>query len=229
MNKSVITNLVALTIVIIGSVIPIYSNVIVMTGLFALSGAMTNWLAIHMLFEKVPLLYGSGVIPNRFEEFKSGIRQLVIKEFFTHARIGQFFKQNNQTLVTTIQDRIDFDQVFEDLTDVIQTSSVGSILGMLGGKTVLQSLKEPTIKKLQEIISDLVTNQSIKHHDNNFTAFLIQQIEKIIERRMKELTPEQVKHIMQDMIQKHLGWLVVWGGALGGIIGFSVSLIDHLN
>ncbi|MCU7375947.1 hypothetical protein PEC18_35415 [Paucibacter sp. O1-1] len=34
-------------------------------GLFALSGAITNWLAIHMLFEKVPGLYGSGVVPSR--------------------------------------------------------------------------------------------------------------------------------------------------------------------
>ena len=36
------------------------------TGLFALSGAITNWLAIYMLFERVPGLYGSGVIPLHF-------------------------------------------------------------------------------------------------------------------------------------------------------------------
>ena len=44
-----------------------------MAGLFALSGGLTNWLAIHMLFERIPFLYGSGVIPERFEDFKQGI------------------------------------------------------------------------------------------------------------------------------------------------------------
>jgi uncharacterized membrane protein YheB (UPF0754 family) len=33
-----------------------------------------------------------------------------------------------------------------------------------------------------------------------------------------------VKDIIQEMIHKHLGWLVVWGGVFGGIIGFVVSI-----
>ena len=67
MNKSMITNLIALVTVLAGY---LGEQPIVFTmGLFALSGAITNWLAVHMLFEKVPLLYGSGVIPARFEEF----------------------------------------------------------------------------------------------------------------------------------------------------------------
>jgi hypothetical protein len=36
-----------------------------------------------MLFEKVPFLYGSGIIPNRFEEFKDSIKQLMMQQFFT--------------------------------------------------------------------------------------------------------------------------------------------------
>jgi len=27
------------------------------------------------------------------------------------------------------------------------------------------------------------------------------------------------------MIRKHLGWLVVWGGAIGGLIGFVVATV----
>ncbi|MDX1285776.1 MAG: hypothetical protein R3182_12220, partial [Draconibacterium sp.] len=51
-NKSIITNSLAVLVVIIGIVI---KNELVLTiGLFALSGAITNWLAVHMLFEKVP-------------------------------------------------------------------------------------------------------------------------------------------------------------------------------
>ena len=55
---------------------PVYTDLIKAIGFFALSGALTNWIAIHMLFERVPFLYGSGIIPNRFEEFKESITAL---------------------------------------------------------------------------------------------------------------------------------------------------------
>jgi len=35
-----------------------------------------------MLFEKIPFLYGSGVIELRFKDFKSGIKNLVMSQFF---------------------------------------------------------------------------------------------------------------------------------------------------
>ena len=89
MNKSIITNGLALVIVLLGFML---DNVIIKTvGLFAISGALTNWIAVHMLFEKVPGLYGSGVIPERFEDFKSGIRTLVMEQFFSKENIIIFY------------------------------------------------------------------------------------------------------------------------------------------
>ena len=89
MNKSVVTNVVAAAIAVLGLALP-ESPVILMTGLFALSGGVTNWLAVHMLFERVPFLYGSGVIPSRFDEFKSGIKTLIVQEFFSREHIARF-------------------------------------------------------------------------------------------------------------------------------------------
>jgi len=34
-----------------------------------------------------------------------------------------------------------------------------------------------------------------------------------------------VKKIIENMIQKHLGWLVVWGGVFGGLIGLITSFV----
>ncbi len=65
MNKSLITNVVALALMGVGYFLP--NHYAFYAGLFAFSGAITNWLAIHMLFEKVPGLYGSGVIPARLK------------------------------------------------------------------------------------------------------------------------------------------------------------------
>lgn len=224
MNKSVVTNVIALLITIGGYFSSVYSEILLMTGLFALSGGLTNWLAIHMLFEKVPLLYGSGVIPNRFEEFKIGIKQLVIQEFFTREHIERFFKQNGETSAANISNKIDFDRVFEGLTEALEESPMGAMLGMLGGKEALQPLKEPVTEKLKGIIAELASE---KHEGGeDFTSSLIKQVEEIIDSRLQELTPERVKEIVQNIIRKHLGWLVVWGGVFGGIIGLGVSLIN---
>ena len=224
MNKNIITNVVALAIAVGSYFSPAYSDIILMTGLFALSGGMTNWLAVHMLFEKVPLLYGSGIIPNRFEEFKGGIKNLIIQEFFAREHIERFLSQHGDLSATALNDKIDFDHVFESLVEAIVESPMGSMLGMLGGKKALLPLKEPIIEKLKEIIAELASAQTEGDNSTDFTAMLSSQVEQIIDNRLAELTPEQVKDIIQEMIHKHLGWLVVWGGVFGGIIGFVVSI-----
>ena len=55
-SKSLATNLVALAIIGASYLSPNYNEIMYLTGLFALSGGITNWLALHMLFEKIPFL-----------------------------------------------------------------------------------------------------------------------------------------------------------------------------
>ena len=224
LNKSLTTNLVALTIICASYLSPKYNEIIYQTGLFALSGGITNWLAIHMLFEKVPFFYGSGVIPSRFEEFKLGIKQLVMTEFFTPKNIDVFIEQQTEALSTDISNMIDFNRVFDGLVEAIENSSMGSMLAMLGGRKALQPLKEPVSLKLQEILSEIKEVKSPETGKKNLGSSLITQVEQLIDQRLDELTPGQVKNIIQAMIRKHLGWLVVWGGAVGGCIGFSIAL-----
>ena len=225
-NKSLITNLVALLIIAIGYTSPVYSEIIYMTGLFALSGGVTNWLAIHMLFEKVPFFYGSGVIPSRFKEFKLGIKQLVMNEFFTPENIKTFMGKQSEAFATDMKDTIDFDRVFAGLVEAIEGSPMGSMLGMLGGKKALEPLKEPVTLKLQEIMLEMKDTASAASEEQSLTSSLLLRVEQIVDQRLDELTPVQVKNIIQEMIRKHLGWLVVWGGAVGGFIGLGVSIIQ---
>ena len=225
-NKSLTTNLVALVIIAIGYTTPVYSEIIYMTGLFALSGGVTNWLAIHMLFEKVPFFYGSGVIPSRFKEFKLGIKQLVMNEFFTPENIETFMGKQSEAFATDMKDAIDFDLVFAGLVEAIEGSPMGSMLGMLGGKKALEPLKEPVTLKLQEIMLEMKDTASAASEEQSLTSSLLLRVEQIVDQRLDELTPVQVKNIIQEMIRKHLGWLVVWGGAVGGFIGIGVSIIQ---
>ena len=221
-SKSLTTNLVALALIGASYLSPKNSEIMYLTGLFALSGGITNWLAIHMLFEKVPFFYGSGVVPSRFEEFKLGIKHLVMTEFFTPQNIDAFVEQQSDIFSADLNKMIDFDRVFDGLVEAIEGSSMGSLLAMLGGKKALLPLKEPITLKLQEIIWEMKESKTV---DKKLTSSLLNQVEQIIDQRLDELTPLQVKNIIQEMIRKHLGWLVVWGGVVGGIIGFAFAIV----
>jgi len=131
LNKSFITNILALALVLFSFVSPIYSSVLLYTGLFALSGAITNQLAIYMLFEKVPYLYGSGVIPLRFEAFKSSIKNLMMSEFFTLEQLENFFKSEEKKIdLEPIIQKTNFSPAFDALSQTVMESPLGNMLGM---------------------------------------------------------------------------------------------------
>ena len=235
-NKSLLTNLVAGLILAAGFFAPDYSENIKAIGIFALSGAITNWIAIHMLFEKVPFLYGSGVIPAHFEEFKRGIKELIMTQFFNQENIERFLaseEDSPQKLfnVEPLLDRLDYDKLFQSLVDAISESSFGSMLAMVGGTDALTPLKEPFSKKIRKTLTEMVESKSFSdalHEGINakqISSDLLDNIESIVEKRLNELTPELVKQIIQKMIKQHLGWLVVWGGVFGGLIGLVFSLV----
>lgn len=221
------TNLIAL-LVLIGGYYFSYPMMF-SAGLFAFSGAVTNWLAIHMLFEKVPFLYGSGVIPARFDDFKNAIKSLMMEQFFTDANIERFLNQemsSSQSInLEPVIAQVDFNPAFDSLVEVIQQSSFGGMLAMFGGTDALQPLRAPFVEKMQASMIDISQNDSVKDAlkaQLESPAMLDEiktNIEQIIEQRLHELTPQMVKEIVQKMIKQHLGWLVVWGGVFGGLIG----------
>ena len=223
MNKSLITNLLSILIIIAGYLYQENYPFIIMIGVFALSGSITNWLAIHMLFEKVPLLYGSGVILDKFEDIKLGIKNLILQELFTETQINNFLLDNKVSASETIINKIDFDKVFLGLVEAIEGSQLGGMLAMVGGRKALDPLKDPFTKKLKIIIEDFVTENTSNENSSDTTASLLLKIENILDARLADLSPEDIKIIIQKMIKEHLGWLVIWGGFFGGFLGLILS------
>ena len=221
-NKSLVTNLVSILIIFIGYFYKDEYSFILMTGVFALSGSVTNWIAVHMLFEKIPFLYGSGVILERFEDIRLGIKNLILKELFTETQINNFLLENKNNSSETIIEKIDFDKVFIGLVEAIEGSQLGGMLAMVGGRKALDPLKEPFTQKLKIIIDDFLTENSSSDNGSNATS-LLSKIENILDARLADLSPEDIKNIVQRMIKEHLGWLVVWGGFFGGLLGLILS------
>lgn len=233
LNKSMITNLISLALLAIGYYTQ--QNTLYYIGLFAFSGALTNWLAIHMLFEKVPGLYGSGVIPARFEEFKASIKRLMMDQFFTKSNVDKFLSKGmgsslNINLEPVI-DTIDLSPTFDSLVDVIMNSQFGGMIAMMGGSEAIQPLREPFMEKMKLSITEISQQEQFKTalkaqlETPDMMDDIQKTIEEMIDQRLSELTPKLVKEMVQDMIKKHLGWLVVWGGIFGGVIGLLSTLI----
>ena len=243
-DKSIVSNGFALLLIVFGVLLEgSAGDIVISTGLFALSGGVTNWLAIHMLFERVPGLYGSGVIPLRFEEFKVGIRELIMEQFFDRvdldsflgSQTGDYSSSMGERVATEIGkslDGIDLDSAFDRLLDVILASSFGGMLGMLGGRDALAGLREPFIAEMKDYLVSQFSPEQLHERIEKLIsggdgAISIRgKLEEMIDSRLNEMTPEIVKSVIQNMIKKHLGWLVVWGAVFGGLIGCGVSVFE---
>ena len=239
LNMSLVTNLVSVGLIGVGYAIPSsfpIANPIRQIGLYATSGAITNWLAIYMLFQRIPGLYGSGVIPGRFQEFKLGIRNLIMNEFFTREQVESFFHSHSESSKLTLDPApilniVDYNAMFEQLVKAVLASPFGGMLGMFGGPKALEPLRQPFEENIrqgiQSVVSSPLLGKAIETSINlpNRSEEIVAKVEAIVQKRLNELTPAMVKDIVQEMIREHLGWLVVWGGVLGGLIGLVASLI----
>lgn len=232
MDKGWLTNGISLGLVGVSYALEgIMADALRSAGLFALSGAVTNQLAIHMLFEKVPFLYGSGIILDRFESIRSALKTLIMEQFFTPEKIEAFVRtQETKVDLTPIIEKTDFTPAYHALVRSVMDSPLGAMLGMFGGDVVIDKLKEPFLKKIKqstlEISQSASFMEALNEHLHQGSPNLAKNIESIVEARLAELTPQMIKEMLHSLMKEHLGWLVVWGGVFGGAIGVvSVFLI----
>lgn len=233
MSKSLITDVISILLIGISWIVPeVYQNAFLYTGLFALSGAITNQIAIHMLFERVPLLYGSGVIEKNFTTFKASIHTMIMKQFFTKEQLEEFFAKEEQKIdLSPLVEGADFSPAFDALSKTVMESKFGGAISMFGGEEALEGLRDPFSRKLKSAVSSIVSSSTFKaqidHHIQNSTLSddMLASVERLITKRLDELTPQMVKELVQELIKEHLGWLVVWGGVFGGLIGLISSFI----
>jgi uncharacterized membrane protein YheB (UPF0754 family) len=225
MNKEWITHTAAVGVVGISYFLESTAgSALRMAGLFALSGALTNHLAVHMLFEKVPLLYGSGIILDRFESIRSALKTLIMEQFFTPEKIESFVVSQERNIdLGPIIEKTDFTPAYTALVKSVMDSPLGGMLGMFGGEAIIGKLKEPFLVKIKASTIEIAQSDSfitaMNEHLHQGSGNLSETIDTIVETRLAELTPVMVKEMLYALMKEHLGWLVVWGGVFGGVIG----------
>ena len=125
---------------------------ILSAGLFGFSGGITNWLAVKMLFDRIPGLIGSGVIPARFREIRRKIKDLILEHFFDEEYLRRFFAENQQDI---------------DWSRYIKSSD--------GDRSPVASFAEQQWEKLTgaEVIQPMIDEQIDKLSESSVGGFLV--------------------------------------------------------
>lgn len=71
-------------------------------GLFGFAGGITNWLAVKMLFDKIPFIVGSGVIPRQFKVIRETVKDTIMKTFFDGDYLESYINERSKSLLGTI-------------------------------------------------------------------------------------------------------------------------------
>lgn len=234
MNKSLITNILAMIVFGVSFFAPLpLAKYLFKAASYALSGAITNWLAIYMLFEKVPYLYGSGIIELNFARFKASIKEMMMEQFFNHQNIKNFLDTEEMKIdLGGVVANADMNKAFDALKSAIMESKFGGMIGMFGGESVLESFREPFLEKLRSSLVSIVRSnefhEELRAHINSQSLQydLVSWVDVIVTNRLNELTPKMVKELIKTLISEHLGWLVVWGGVFGGVVGVVAAIVE---
>lgn len=147
------------------------------------------------------------------------------------------------TFVETQWDRLTRPEVLDPLLDeqvekIFESSALGGLLSLVGKDTVLDivrtfvgSFTDSLKKKVLETARDFSANPSalgLELDVERLVADIRREVDSLLERRLEDLSPQDVKRIIEDVIRKHLGWLVVWGNVFGGLIGLGAYLLRDL-
>ena len=91
---------------------------------------------------------------------------------------------------------------------------------------MLVPMMKPVLVGLAKDIADgLVKNTDLESVVS--VASIREEIDALMTEKLKLLTPEIVKWLMEEVIREHLGWLIVWGNVFGSLIGILSTIAGY--
>ena len=224
---------------VVGKVQPI--PYVLSFGLFGFAGGFTNWLAVKMLFDKIPFLYGSGVIPRQFKEIRETVKSTIMATFFDEQYLGTYLNDRSKGLL----DKIDLEGRIKKIVDDPSTEELmaqklqemaatpqGAFLAMvpvmMPGMT-MRSIAAMMKPALAGFATEMATKMKGSFDITEFVSVdnVRDEIDELMTEKLKELTPPIVKKLMEDVIRDHLGWLIIWGNVFGGLLGIISQAVGY--
>ena len=192
-----------------------------------------------MLFDKIPGLIGSGVIPRRFHDILEALKAMILDTFFEEQFLKAYINERSSSLLQSLdlEARLrhgmaaeNFDVNLAQKLDTISQTPDGVFLAtigpMFGGfESMVPMIKPMLVAVGNELLQTITSNFELTDVVN--ISQIRAEIDRALEERMTSLTPKKVKRMMARVIREHLGWLVVWGNVFGGLIGVASWFLGY--
>jgi len=206
-----------------------YEKYILAFGLFGFSGGFTNWIAVTMLFVRVPGLIGSGVIPVRYVQIRETVKDVIMDTFFDPEFLNSFLGGKLEQYGANIkpeehvQGMLESDEFSKKIDDNLNTlgdrPEFASVIAMGIQPEQLKPMIVPFISgfatELAPLLKAKMTDPKVVVNIEDVRT----QIEVYMSVRMETLTERKVTRLLSFVIRDHLGWLIVWGCVFGSILG----------
>jgi uncharacterized membrane protein YheB (UPF0754 family) len=123
----------------------------------------------------------------------------------------------------------------DEEVDKLLDSQIGGVLIMMGVdsvKPVVAKFAAALAAKMKERILEAAARAdaeagAVEIDEASLVHDLHLQVEALLAEKLEELDAPAVKKAVEDVIGKHLGWLVVWGNVLGALLGLAAFLLHH--
>lgn len=186
--------------------------------LAALTGWVTNYLAIKMLFhprKKIRILFFSiqGIFPKRQDVLAERLGRIVSKELFSFKDIKDRFTSTS----TAIEINKVLDEKLEDFMDVKLKSTL-PMLSMFLNSDAKSRIKETLHIEFQNILPDILNRYSEKLERDI-------DIEKIVASKVSTFSSDKLEQILYSIMKKEFKFIEILGGVLGFIIGLIQLLL----
>jgi len=205
-------------------------------GLFGFAGGITNWVAIKMLFDRVCNLPGSGVIPMRFKEIRQVIKDTIMKTFFDGPYLEQYMNKKMASLagelnigakIKEMLEKPEVDAMITKALEELGSKPEGTMIMMMGIMPIqLKPLITPFLSSMADDIGPLL-GQMFDMKSIMSVEKLRSEIDLLMTEKLLELTPEIVRDLLEEVMRKHLGCLIVWGNVFGALIGLVSTMAGY--
>ncbi|XP_031552060.1 uncharacterized protein LOC116289312 [Actinia tenebrosa] len=208
-------------------------QVIRAAGLFGFTGGVTNWIAVKLIFSRIPRLFCSGALFKYFVTVREVVADFIIEAFFSSSQVKRYM----QNKIFCLLDSENFDQ---SLLNILNSEKITSIvekkLNLLMASPeglMLQSLGVTKLR-LRPVIMSYITDMrsytsplliaSLQSSELSDTEKIRGQIIDVIATRTQQISPQQVQQIITEALYKYLSSLVVWGNLFGAIVGCIIEV-----
>jgi uncharacterized membrane protein YheB (UPF0754 family) len=183
----------------------------------ALTGWVTNYLAIKMLFhpkKEVKIWFFSiqGIFPKRQDVLAERLGKIVSTELFSFKDIKERFTSTS----TAKEINHVLDEKLEDFLQVKLKSAL-PMLAMLLNKDAREKIKGTLHTEFQNILPDILNKYSDKLERDI-------DIQHIVTQKVAAFSSEKLEQILFSIMKKEFKYIEI----LGGILGFAIGLIQLL-